>query len=252
MEEAIKPEKTTLSYVNLRAVLRVCTVAATLTAQTTYSAGVTTAITSHETAVLATSQGKARQWGLSEEDWLRYQKVLVSRRGIWSPGIDPLSALGVTAQSVSERRRFAELYVRAEFERVRKELAFQVEVDAAWKRLYPNTPRLLGAARAKPDTRVTQRYAVVVSEDCMDCARVVQRHLDIQASMETQEPLDVHVVGTQGNDARLRAWAEQNRWLEAALKSGQATLNHGADFADLSQFPVVYAKKEGGQWEREL
>ena len=70
--------------------------------------------------------------------------------------------------------------------------------------------------------------------------------------MATQEPLDVHVVGTRGNDARLRTWAKQNRWLEAALKAGQATLNHGDDFVDLSQFPVVYAKKEGGQWEREL
>lgn len=195
---------------------------------------------------------QATNWGLSSQEWKQYEEVMASKRGLWSPGLDPLSALGVSANTPSERKRFAELYVRAEFERVRKELAFQVEVDAAWKRLYPNTPRLLDVARAKPDSRVTRRYAVVVSDGCRDCKSVVQRHLELQASMDSGKPLDVHVVGTGGDDARLRAWAKENRWLESALRENRATLNHGDDFAELSQFPVVYAKKGGGQWEREL
>ena len=73
-----------------------------------------------------------------------------------------------------------------------------------------------------------------------------------QASQDTSEPLDVHVVGTHGDDAVLRAWVAANSWLAPALKARRVTVNHGDDFADLSQFPVVYTKQEGGQWEREL
>ena len=191
-------------------------------------------------------------WGLSSVEWQQYQQIMESRRGVWSPGLDPLSALGVSANTTSERRRFAELYVRAEFERVRKELAFQIEVDQAWKRLYPDTPRLLDVARSSTATRPIQRYAVVVSADCTTCEKVIKDRLNWLAKTQSGEPVDVHVVGTGGDDSELRAWVKKNHWLEQALKSKRATLNHGDQFADLSQFPVVYAQKEGGQWAREL
>ena len=191
-------------------------------------------------------------WGLTENEWRRYQKIMVQKRGLWSPGLDPLTALGVSADTASERQHFAELYVRAEFERVRKELAFQVEVDEAWKRLYPDTPRLLDVARSKADTRPTQRYAVVVSPDCVTCKQVVMDRLKFLATSNSDEPVDVHVVGTQGDDGKLHAWVKRNPWLEDALRSRRVTLNHGDQFAELSQFPVVYAKKEDGQWAREL
>jgi len=194
----------------------------------------------------------ATQWGLTQAQWQRYQKVMQEKRGVWSPGLDPLTALGVSADTPTQRREFAELYVRAEFERVRKELAFQVEVDEAWKRLYPDTPRLLDVARSKADTKPTHRYAVVVSPDCTSCEQVVMERLKWLETSISDEPVDVHVVGTLGDDTKLRAWVKENRWIEQALKSKRATLNHGDQFAGLSQFPVVYAKKEGGAWAREL
>lgn len=66
---------------------------------------------------------------------------MAGRRGQWSPGLDPITALGVSTDSAAERRRFAELFVKAEFERTRKELAFQVAVDDAWQRLYTHRRR---------------------------------------------------------------------------------------------------------------
>ena len=38
--------------------------------------------------------------------------------GIYSPNLDPLSALGVEARSDEERRRYAEMQVKAEARRV--------------------------------------------------------------------------------------------------------------------------------------
>jgi integrating conjugative element protein (TIGR03759 family) len=194
----------------------------------------------------------ASQWGLTDTQWVRYQKIMSQKRGVWSPGLDPLTALGASADTASERKHYAQLYVRAEFERVRKELAFQIEVEQAWKRLYPDTPRLTDATRAKADTRPVQRYAVVVSPDCMTCTQVIKDRLTWLAKTPGGQAVDVHVVGTGGEDSKLRGWLKNNQWLEESLKRTAATLNHGDQFADLSHFPVVYAKKEGGEWAREL
>lgn len=193
------------------------------------------------------------EWGLTYQEWLRYQELMtLKKRGKWSPGLDPLTALGVSAESDSERKRFAELYVRSEFVRVRRELAFQMAVDNAWKRLYPDTPRLLDVARSTTHTLPPHRYAVVVSSDCATCEQVIQDRLQRLAESNSDQPIDVHLVDTGGDDAKLRHWVQQHRWLGEALIAHRATINHGDQFAALSQFPVVYAKKEGGQWTREL
>ncbi len=60
------------------------------------------------------------------------------KRGIWSPGLDPITALGVHADTDAKRQRLAELYVRQEYKRTQDELAFQKAVNRAWARLFPH------------------------------------------------------------------------------------------------------------------
>lgn len=194
---------------------------------------------------------QATIWGLSEEEWALYGQVMRDRRGVWSPGLDPITALGVSADTAAERKRYAELYVRTEFERTRKELAFQLAVDSAWSRLYPETPRLSARSAAKVATERPGRYALIVSPDCEECTTLLQQRLDTLVR-EAQEGVDVHVVGTADNDTVLREWIATQPELLAALKSGRATVNHGNQFQDLSQFPAIYSKTRGGQWAREL
>ena len=69
---------------------------------------------------------------------------------------------------------------------------------------------------------------------------------------EATEGVDVHVVGTGNDDEVLRRWVAAQPALIAALKSGRATVNHGNQFRDLSQFPAIYSKTGSGQWVREL
>lgn len=78
---------------------------------------------------------QAQQWGLTDSEWQHYQQLRQGERGIWSPGLDPLTALGVEANSDAERQRYAELLARKEHQRVEKELAFQRAYSQAWKRL---------------------------------------------------------------------------------------------------------------------
>ncbi len=90
----------------------------------------------------ANTRKSAQTWGLTDEEWQRYQALMNGRRGVFSPDLDPITALGIEARTAEERRRFAELSVQQDFKRVEAELAFQREVDAAWKRLYPIFCRL--------------------------------------------------------------------------------------------------------------
>ncbi|MEQ1977094.1 TIGR03759 family integrating conjugative element protein, partial [Xenorhabdus sp. SGI240] len=83
-------------------------------------------------------KNQAEQWTLSVDEYRRYQQLMSGPRGIQSPGLDPLTTLGIEADSDAERRRYAEQWVRAEFARTEKELRFQREVDAAWQRLFPD------------------------------------------------------------------------------------------------------------------
>ena len=190
------------------------------------------------------------RWGLTSTEWLAYERIMGDRRGVWSPGLDPVTALGVSAETTTERNRYAEQYVRIEFERTRKELAFQLAVDQAWRRLYPETPRL--SHRSSPAaSQATQRYALIVATDCVECADLFAQRLPGMLS-EAQEGVDVHVVGTGGDDDVLKRWLVSQPDLLVALKAGQVTVNHGSQFEDLQRFPVVYHKARDGQWIREL
>lgn len=195
---------------------------------------------------------KGAQWGLSEAQWHEYQQVMKDRRGIWSPGLDPITALGVSTDSRSERRRLAALYVTTAFERTRKELAFQVEVDQAWQRLYPNTPRLAPGRGAQAASVAPVRYALIVAPSCRECQTFIEERLDGLLT-EASEGVDVHVMATDGDEDRLRVWVASQPVIRAALNSKQSiTVNHGDTFAGLTQLPALYRKNGAGQWSREL
>ncbi|RRV04334.1 hypothetical protein EGJ28_22435 [Stutzerimonas xanthomarina] len=43
------------------------------------------------TELARTAEEKAAEWGLTAEDWKRYQELMDGPRGIYSPGLDPVS-----------------------------------------------------------------------------------------------------------------------------------------------------------------
>ena len=191
---------------------------------------------------------RAQAWGLSEAEFRRYQRLMAGQRGQWSPGLDPIAALGVSTDSEVERRRFAELFVKTEFERTRKELAFQVAVDQAWQRLYPGTPRLVAAGQPRQTNAAGQsfqRTALILRLGNTAGRDRLSRLLQRQPGQ-----LDVHVIGARGSDAALRDWAANFPLLEQALAEGRATLNHGDQFRAEVDLPALYRRDGVGQWAR--
>lgn len=51
-----------------------------------------------------TTQQQATVWGITPEEWQHYLTLKQQARGVWSPGLDPLTTLGVEADTDHERR----------------------------------------------------------------------------------------------------------------------------------------------------
>ncbi|WP_432399771.1 TIGR03759 family integrating conjugative element protein [Pantoea allii] len=191
------------------------------------------------------TQQQARQWGLSDSDWSRYQTLMKGERGIMSPGLDPITALGVETDNSAERRRLAELWVKHEYQRTEKELAFQRDVNAAWLRLYPETLAVNMGANAAGIAHDTQgRLALFLKENCSRCdARLA-------AVLADNRPVDLYLVGIDSDDG-LRAWAVKHNIPVEKVRSRQITLNHdnGLWFRyGMGQMPVILQQGETG-WQ---
>ena len=189
-----------------------------------------------EAALGESRRAAAAVWRLSAEDWSRYEALMRGRRGVWTPGADPLLVLGAHARSDAERRRFAEAFVRAEHERVEGELAFERAVQAAWARLFPGEPRLVAQSSAEAPP---ERYALVFDRDCDRCGATVRAYAGGAV------PVDVYVRGA-GGDAALRLWAWSHGVRAADVRAGRVTVNHD-DGSVPGPAPAVWARR-AGRW----
>ncbi|TCQ84609.1 TIGR03759 family integrating conjugative element protein [Pseudomonas sp. JUb52] len=194
----------------------------------------------------------AQEWGLSSQEFQRYRTLMQGSRGVYSPGLDPLTALGIEAQSDAERRRYAELQVRAEAQRVQKELAYDQAYRDAWNRLYPNLqPVQAGgqaAPQASPAVRGNGRLAVFVTDSCAACTERVK------ALQSAGQAFDLYLIGSQNDDARIRRWAVLAGVDPAKVRGRQITLNHDAGrWVQLGlggELPAV-VREVNGQWLRQ-
>ncbi|AWO77401.1 TIGR03759 family integrating conjugative element protein [Serratia marcescens] len=185
---------------------------------------------------------QGRQWGLSGEEYQRYQQLMDGPRGTQSPGLDPLTALGIEAQSDAERKKYAEQWVKQEFARTEKELKFQREVDAAWQRLGVLPVNMGNAAGIAHDTG--GRLALFVkAKDCGQC------EARLAAVLADNRPVDIYLVDSKGDDSLLRSWAKAHHIPVDKVRARQITLNHdGGRWMKFGNglMPVVLQQGENG------
>ena len=191
---------------------------------------------------------QAASWGLTEQEWTRFEQIQTGPRGFWSPKLDPLTALGVEAQTDQERQRYAELQVALEAKRAERELAYQNAYTAAWTKLFPGLLPIQGMASPPPaSSSVMSRQALFVEDHCQTCTDEAQR---LQSS---DTAFDIYLVGSQGEDERVRSWARQADIDPAKVQRRQITLNHdGGRWFSLGApgpLPATF-QQVNGQWQR--
>ncbi len=176
-----------------------------------------------QTTPLNNKMEESQLLGLTESDIVRYEALKKSLRGLQSPNLDPVTALGIESRNESERRHYAELWVKQEFDRTEKELKFQREVDAAWKRLMPNMLPVNMGNPAGIAHDSGGRLALFVRE--ADCQRCDAR---LSAVLADKRPVDIYLVDSEGSDQKLRNWAQQHRIPAEQVRERRITLNHDA------------------------
>lgn len=191
---------------------------------------------------------QAASWGLTEQEWARFEQIQAGPRGFWSPNIDPLTALGVEAETDQERQRYAELQVALEAKRAERELAYQNAYTAAWAKLFPGLLPIQGMASPPPaSSSVEPRQALFVEDHCPACTAEAQR---LQSS---DTAFDIYLVGSQGEDEHVRGWARQASIDPSKVQRRQITLNHdrGRWFSLGAPRPLPVAFQQvNGQWQR--
>ena len=148
----------------------------------------------------------ATLWRLSDQEYQKFKYLKGGPRGIQSPKLDPVSVLGIEAINDAERRHYAELWVKQEYERTEKELKFQREDDAAWKRLMPNMRPVNTGNAAGIAHDSGARLALFVRE--ADFQRCDTR---LSAVLAVKRPVDIYLVDSEGSDQKLRNWTQQHR-----------------------------------------
>ncbi|KIH84091.1 TIGR03759 family integrating conjugative element protein [Pseudomonas batumici] len=209
-----------------------------------------TQLQEHPTQAL--EQVLATEWGLKPEEWQRYRRLMQGPLGVYSPNLDPLTALGIEARDSQEQQRYAEQQVQAEFARVQKLLAYQNAYNDAFQRLYPGQlpVNLMGTestAQASPVTS-SVRLAVFVTTNCKNCPERVRQ------LQQTAQGFDLYLVDSLGKDDRLRAWAKRAGIEPQKVLNRDITLNHDAGhwarLGDNGAFPAVM-RQVNGQWQRQ-
>ena len=191
---------------------------------------------------------QAASWGLTEQEWTRFEQIQAGPRGFWSPNLDPLTALGVEAQTDQERQRYAQLQVALEAKRAERELAYQNAYTAAWAKLFPGLLPIQGMASPSPaSSAVMPRQALFVEDHCPACTAEAQR------LQNSDTAFDIYLVGSQGEDERVRSWARQAGIDPVKVQRRQITLNHdrGRWFSLGAPGPMPATFQQvNGQWQR--
>lgn len=241
------------------AVILVALHAAVAQAQTRTTTTSATTAQATPTQVDSAELTAARHWGLTLNDYRRYQALMKGVRGaISDPRISPLEVLGIHARDDAERRKYAEMFARLMAEDTQRVLQFQLEYDRAFRRLHPKLVALdFSASAQKPEGRkpafapapapavlatasVTagisrpaavssgDRMLVFTRADCRECDDLVQR---AAAAARHGVTVDVYVVGARSSN-EAQSYARRIALDPALVSAGRVTLNlDGGTFA---------------------
>lgn len=199
------------------------------------------------------NEAQAHSWALKPEEWARYQQLMQGPLGIYSPHLDPLSALGIEAQSDAERQHYAQLQVQAESGRIEKLLAYQRAYDAAWQQQFPdllpvNLPDIAPQPGSAQRLRRADRPALFVKANCPLCVQRVKR-LQAQATA-----FDLYLVDSDQDDFKVRQWARLAGIDPIKVHDRVITLNHDDGLWLSLSVPgplPALVRQVSGQWQRQ-
>jgi integrating conjugative element protein (TIGR03759 family) len=158
------------------------------------------------------------------------------------PDTDPLTVLGIYAETDAERERYAEMIAKTEYRLQSKFIALNEAYVRAFNRLYGDQPMIaLGKmmeqfrqsglsdavspiAPRSSDTHLSigDRYVLFVAPDCRQCRAY---YTSIRAQQRPGAVLDIYIINT--DKAGIVQWAKSVDIDPVLVSGGAITLNLG-------------------------
>lgn len=187
---------------------------------------------------------QAAEWGLTEQEWARYEELKKGRQGILAPGLDPLTMLGIEAKSSAERKHYAQLQAAFEMQRIERVLAYQRAYDEAIGELTVGMHRIepfsLNDRANVSRFRHSSRFSVLAAiDDCSECDDVIRKLIS------DGESADIFLIDSRGDDERIRHWAARLKIPADRVMDRTITLNHGTGIeTDAKSLPVIDEQRQ--------
>jgi len=198
--------------------------------------GETTSVESNQIDQEALNKKHAKNWGLSVDQWTRYQSYMDQTGKYFYEHLDPVFVSGLISTTEEERKALADLYAQQEYDRTQKLLDFDRAYRTAFKERYKDYPMFNLDNRAVkkgdqsttrlPDVEPTDRVTLFVKTNCADCeAEFLKHYKGLGKRYPAGVALDVYFVG-DATDEDLRAWAKRLQVNAEAVVAGTVTLSH--------------------------
>lgn len=198
-------------------------------------------------ALIENTEISAKRFGLTQEDWSRYEEVMKGEgRYHWSH-LDPVWVLALYAEGDAERQRYARLAASQEYERTRKLLLFKDAYVEAFQQMYGQEPimdldgfrsryqsRQWTASLHEKDNPVRSveplsdsggdRMVLFISTNgCPGCDALF---MELSKRQTPGVVLDLHFIGD--SESNITAWAKRMGIEPADIEAGHITLNNGS------------------------
>lgn len=178
---------------------------------------------------------KAQSFGVTQQEWTRYKSIMDGEGQYHWKDADPRVVLGIYSKSSSERRRYAEMMARKEYELNKRFIEFNQEYVEAFQRLYGNEPimditkvaafqnqyqsSVLGTKKPQGLDSAGDRIVLFMSTDCSSCKSYFNQIRKVQDFSS----LDIYFVND--SDEAITKWARNVGITSDEVKSGAITLN---------------------------
>ena len=173
---------------------------------------------------------EAQLWGLTPQEWERYNVLMRGIRGrLSTESISPIEVLGIHADSDAERDRYAGMWAQLMLEDAERVLRFQRAYDDAISQLTKGQsvidPILLQNLNRNSDLKLNadDRILFFASLDCPVCWVLYRRVSKLQSQVKG---IDIYFVDVDASNRReMGNWAKRAKISPASVRSGDVSLN---------------------------
>jgi integrating conjugative element protein (TIGR03759 family) len=197
-------------------------------------------------------------WGLTEEEWTKYQ--LIKEKTVWATwdgNPSPLQLLAIYSRSEDEKRRYAQMEAKLDRWRLNAAMSFQ--------KIYSHEAAILAAKYEEMvKNRVPSVDNIGAGEKVMIFVNAKTGNCDtrciavVKQIMRTEARIDIYAVDN-ATEEQLFAWATSVDIPVDQVQSGRITLNlDRGEFLGVSEIPPAFAiipatyVRRGNGWVRAI